>query len=76
MHPMTSPGARGGSLDAYATGYFATSADFADGWTRYGVDPGSSDDRLDAPDLKNFPLVVLWTNEADPVRDQGEAPPA
>lgn len=72
MNPMTSPAASGGSLDAFSTGYFATTADFIDGWNRYGPAVDPYHDLLAVADLSGLPPTVVWTNEADPVRDQGE----
>lgn len=73
VNPMTSPTAQGGSLDSFATGYFATAVDFADAWMRYGTASGPYHDLLAVGELAGLPPLLVWTNEADPVRDQGEA---
>ena len=76
MNPMISPSAETSSKQAYGTGYFATAADFADGWKRY--QPAGADRYLYADlalpiDLGGLPPMIMWTNEADPVRDEAEA---
>ena len=75
VNPMTSPHAEaGGSLDAFATGYFATAQDFAAGWDAYrGYEQsGPFYDLLAVDDLSGLPPTIVLSNEADPVRDQGE----
>lgn len=71
VNPMTSSTATGGSFADYAVGYFATAADFRLGWKAY-EDPGSTFDLLSRGDLSGLPPLLVFTNEADPVRDQGE----
>lgn len=71
VNPMTSSTATGGSLADYATGYFATAADFRLGWEAY-EEPGSAFNLLSDGDLSGLPPILVFTNEADPVRDQGE----
>lgn len=72
VNPMASSVATAGSFEDYATGYFATAADFRLGWEAY-EEPGSPFDLLSLPDLSGLPPLLVFTNEADPVRDQGEA---
>lgn len=68
VNPMTSATASGGSLDDFASGYFASADDFRLGWDAYGGDA----DLLQGADVARLPPLLVFTNEADPVRDQGE----
>lgn len=75
VNPMTSPSAADdASLRDFATGYFAGTQDFAAGWAAYGGsgDNGAYHDLLKVDDLSGLPPTIVVSNEADPVRDQGE----
>lgn len=74
VNPMITPHpARSGSRNTFASGYFAGTADFdcawdmAGGWVKGTVHPGDDTEALAA-----FPPTIIITNEADPVRDEGE----
>jgi acetyl esterase len=75
INPMITPTPRRlVSRERFATGYFAGTADFdgawqlAGDWTAGAVHPGD-----DPSTLAGFPPTCVITNEADPVRDEGEA---
>jgi acetyl esterase len=75
INPMITPKpGRLGSRERFATGYFAGTADFDGAWQLAGdwidgaVHPGD-----DPASLARFPPTCVITNEADPVRDEGEA---
>jgi len=75
INPMTSPSSGDdASMRDFATGYFAGTEDFAAGWRAYGrpADAGTTLDLLSVEDLSGLPPTIVITNEADPVRDQGE----
>jgi acetyl esterase len=75
INPMTTPDAAAdASMHEFATGYFAGARDFAEGWKAYGGngEGGRFHDLLAEEDLSGLPTTIVFTNEADPVRDQGE----
>jgi acetyl esterase/lipase len=75
VNPMTTPhSADDPSMHEFATGFFAGAEDFTAGWRAYGgSDQGDNfTDLLSVEDLSGLPPTIVITNEADPVRDQGE----
>jgi acetyl esterase len=77
MNPMVSPTALTSSKREFSSGYFASSSDFDDGWQHY-YNHASNDmwgcfDLSKTDALAGLPPTYLWSNEADPVRDEGEA---
>lgn len=75
VNPMITPHPRRtGSRDEFASGYFAGTADFDLGWAMAGpwaAGPIHPDQQTAL--LGQLPPTVIVTNEADPVRDEGEA---
>lgn len=75
VNPMIGPDSSPeGSQRDFEAGYFASASDFADAWKLAGPwasqrsRPGGEN-----ADYSVLPPTVVLTNEADPVRDEGEA---
>ncbi|MGL4395199.1 MAG: alpha/beta hydrolase, partial [Hyphomicrobium sp.] len=67
VNPMLDPTAASQSYTDYAEGFFAPATDFRAGWAAFGTAG------LSTGPLEGLPPTYIWTHEADPVRDDGEA---
>lgn len=74
VNPMTGPRSPDeGTMREYAQGYFAAANDFTEAWRiAGGTQHRSADFEGREADLMILPPTFVITNEADPVRDQGE----
>jgi acetyl esterase len=73
IYPVTNSGATGGSMDAFAQGYFLTATGMAWFNSHYRQTPG--DPRHDVYNLDHTgtPRTLVFTASLDPLSDQGRA---
>ncbi len=73
IYPVTNSGASGGSMDAFAQGYFLTASGMAWFNSHYRQTPGDPRHDVHNLDHTGMPPTLVFTASLDPLSDQGRA---